>query len=196
MPAVTMPDLVWDDDLETVATNYANECKWAHNDDRTPDYSAVGGSGYVGENLAFGAATPNLDPPTASGLVAGWIEEEAFWTFPQTCESGEQCGHWTQVIWAGTTKVGCAIKRDCSSIAGLSISSSNHNALLVCNYNIGGNWENEDPYEPVPPSTTPSGSPPSAPSAPSAPSSSATHLGSSTLILLISALICTISMYL
>ena len=48
MPAVTMPDLVWDDDLETVATNYANECKWAHNGDRTTDYSAVGGSGYVG----------------------------------------------------------------------------------------------------------------------------------------------------
>src|SRR5688572_20507952 len=53
-PAVTMPELVWDPVLAQVAQNYANQGVFEHNGNRTSEYAALGGSGYVGENIAAG----------------------------------------------------------------------------------------------------------------------------------------------
>ena len=50
--ASNMEAVVWDDKLQLVAQNYANKCVWEHNAERSSDYQAAGGTGYVGENLA------------------------------------------------------------------------------------------------------------------------------------------------
>lgn len=46
MPAQTMPNMVWDDNLQTVAQNWADKCTNQHNDGRTTDYQATGGTAY------------------------------------------------------------------------------------------------------------------------------------------------------
>ena len=62
--ASNMEAVVWDDKLQLVAQNYANKCVWEHNAERSSDYQAAGGTGYVGENLAAGtymSATLSVD---------------------------------------------------------------------------------------------------------------------------------------
>lgn len=49
MGAQTMPDLTWDSNLATVASNWAAGCTNTHNDDRTTQYDNLAGStDYVG----------------------------------------------------------------------------------------------------------------------------------------------------
>ncbi|WP_411025351.1 CAP domain-containing protein, partial [Salmonella sp. s55004] len=53
--------------------------------------------------------------------------------------------HFTQVVWAKTTKVGCGIK---FCLEATSDYSSYPNAWLVtCNYSPAGNWQGEKPYK-------------------------------------------------
>ena len=44
------------------------------------------------------------------------------------------CGHYTQIVWETTQKVGCA-KIQCDGFD-----------LWVCNYDPPGNWVGEKPY--------------------------------------------------
>ncbi len=54
-----------------------------------------------------------------------------------SCDSGRVCGHYTQVVWRNTTKVGCAVY----TCAGLQ-----YGATVVCNYGPGGNTSGRRPY--------------------------------------------------
>jgi hypothetical protein len=104
-PASDMLLMVWDDEIAKTAQAYADLCPSKHNPQN-------GANGY-GENLAWGS--PSRTGPSA---MKGWTESEMpFYTYKtKGCKAGEQCGHYTQVVWAKSYKVGCGIKR-CSSIA-------------------------------------------------------------------------------
>ena len=42
--------------------------------------------------------------------VTAWVNEEADYHYASnTCDAGQMCGHYTQIVWATTTKLGCAI---------------------------------------------------------------------------------------
>ena len=56
-PAETMPALTWDPLLAQVAQAHADREVFEHNANRTAEYAAVGGSGYVGENIALGGGS-------------------------------------------------------------------------------------------------------------------------------------------
>ena len=54
MNAATMPALVWDADLQAVASAWANQCTNSHNNDRTAQYDArTGSTDYVGTFYRF-----------------------------------------------------------------------------------------------------------------------------------------------
>jgi hypothetical protein len=130
-PAASMPALVWDPLLAQVAQTYANGCVFAHNADRTTQYAALGGAGYVGENIAMGTTSFY----TLVDLAQLWADEKASWTYgPVTNANVSAVGHYTQMIWAGTLAVGCGAA-SCSS-----------NTFLVCDYAPGGNYLDEAPY--------------------------------------------------
>jgi pathogenesis-related protein 1 len=134
-PAESMPALVWDTTLASVAQNWADQETFGHNANRTSDYAALGGSGYVGENIALGMGSATL-----AGLVNLWIEEGINYdAAANTCASGS-CGHYTQVVWADTLRVGCGV----SQILAPPFSGAR---FLVCNYAPGGNFFGERPYE-------------------------------------------------
>lgn len=136
-PATNMRKLVWDDKLAKVAANYAETCKFKHNNNRTIQYKAIGGTGYVGENLAVG--TGATKPEQA---VKMWNREVSFFNYNAfTCEKGKQCGHYIQANWANSAKVGCAYKLCKNNII------ANKNAhLWVCNYTPGGFLPGQRPY--------------------------------------------------
>ena len=82
-----------------------------------------------GENLAMGTKGAY----TAVRLVDGWLDEKKDYVpgrpFPNVSRTGnEVVGHYTQMIWADTTSVGCAMSR------------SANNDILVCRYSPQGNF--------------------------------------------------------
>jgi hypothetical protein len=129
--AASMPAMAWDPLLASVAQSYANGCSFAHNPDRSAQYAALGGSGYVGENLAWGTAWAY----SAEDLAQLWADEKSLWSFGAVTSSNvHDVGHYTQMIWATTTSVGCATAL-CSG-----------SRFLVCNYAPGGNYTGQAPY--------------------------------------------------
>jgi len=126
--------LVWDEDLEAIAAAWGATCTdneppaglIDHNDGRSDTYPQ-----YVGENIY--ASSGQSSGPAA---VASWMSEEADYDYANNACSGV-CGHYTQVVWADTTKVGCAIA-DCPSLQ--------FGWGVVCNYAPGGNANGERPY--------------------------------------------------
>jgi len=131
---VGVAGLVWDPALAVIAQGWANQCvdQMAptglidHNPGRSDTYPE-----YVGENIyaSSGGAT-------GTAAVSAWASEEADYDYASNTCNGV-CGHYTQIVWRDTTKVGCAL----ANCAGLSYPSS-----IVCNYAPGGNVNGQRPY--------------------------------------------------
>eukprot|EP01118_Nematostelium_gracile_P006521 TRINITY_DN2095_c0_g1_i5.p1 TRINITY_DN2095_c0_g1~~TRINITY_DN2095_c0_g1_i5.p1 ORF type:complete len:286 (-),score=65.00 TRINITY_DN2095_c0_g1_i5:40-897(-) len=131
--------LTWDAKLATVAQNYANRCDFDHNPNADTDYAAQGGSGSVGENLAAASPTQSV-----SGGITGWNDELNDWNCgSNTCS--DVCGHYTQVVWAASTKVGCG-KASCTTNSPFGSFNGGRWEILVCNYNPAGNFGGQRPF--------------------------------------------------
>ena len=111
--------LTWSLKLADVAQKWANHLR-----DTGCTFGHSGGS--YGENLAAGTIGV-LDP---EATVAMWYDEIKLYTFPNGGFS-MKTGHFTQVVWRGTTQVGCGH------------SQCKGNDIWVCNYDPPGNWEGQ-----------------------------------------------------
>jgi pathogenesis-related protein 1 len=127
--------LTWDPALAAIAQRWVEQCidndgggLVDHNPGRSEGYPT-----YVGENIYASSGTAS-----GTGAVSAWASEEANYNYASnSCASGKVCGHYTQIVWAKSTKLGCAIHR----CAALRFASS-----VVCNYAPGGNFNGERPY--------------------------------------------------
>ena len=125
---VGVAPLVWDPALATIAQNWVQQCIDTdgnglvdHNANRSVGYPT-----YVGENIY--ASTGTANGPAA---VADWVSEAQYYDYASnTCAAGQICGHYTQVVWAATQKLGCALY-DCASLT--------YSSTIVCDYGPGGN---------------------------------------------------------
>jgi pathogenesis-related protein 1 len=130
--------LAWDASLARTAAAWAARCVDLNGDgfvDHNADRSA-GSSVYVGENIYASTAPP--DAVTGPQAVSAWAAEAADYDdASNTCATGRVCGHYTQIVWAGTTRVGCA-KQDCPSLR--------FRTNVVCDYAPGGNVVGQRPY--------------------------------------------------
>lgn len=114
---VDTPPLTWDDTLAQFAEKLAAEY---------PCYSGElhhSGADY-GENLALGY--------TATGAVDGWYNEIKSYNYSSDAIQ-PATGHFTQVVWRDSKKVGCAI-RYCNSYWG---------NYMICEYDPSGNYLGE-----------------------------------------------------
>jgi uncharacterized protein YkwD len=114
------PKLVWDDKLASYAQRYADKCRFAHS-----------GSPY-GENLAAGY-------PTVTAGVEIWYAERKHYSYQKPGFS-MQTGHFTQLVWKGSTKLGCGY----ASCNGKNGTPGNY---LVCEYSPRGNITNPQYFE-------------------------------------------------
>jgi uncharacterized protein YkwD len=109
------PPLVWDTTLANYAERYAAKCKFKHS------------SSPYGENLAAGYPTVNV-------AVNAWYAEQAQYSYLWPGFS-YKTGHFTQVVWKSTQKLGCAFVL-CDGKNG----TPGH--YLVCEYSPHGNVTN------------------------------------------------------
>jgi pathogenesis-related protein 1 len=120
--AVRVPALTWSVELAAFAQQWANALaargQFAHR--RNSAY---------GENLyeITGAHT------TPGEVVDQWASESKNFRYDSnTCRG--VCGHYTQIVWRDTRRVGCAVAR------------TGRSEVWVCNYDPPGNWIGKRPY--------------------------------------------------
>ena len=121
--------LIWSETLETEARAWAVDLidsgRFAH-DPRPHGH---------GENLWMGWGDRVFTP---EDMVADWIKERRDYRpglFPNVSRTGDwvAVGHYTQLIWRGTTHVGCAVE------------SRGDRSLLACRYSPPGNIDGQRP---------------------------------------------------
>jgi uncharacterized protein YkwD len=111
--------LAWSAKLAQVAQQWANALR-----DKGCAFGHSGGS--YGENLAAGTSG-TLD---AEDVVKMWYDEVSLYRFPNGGFSA-QTGHFTQVVWRGTARVGCG-RSQCNGMD-----------IWVCEYDPAGNWQGQ-----------------------------------------------------
>jgi len=109
------PNLTWDPKLQQYAEKYAKQCIFKHSN---PPY---------GENLASGY-------PTITAAVNAWYSEEKLYSYRHSTYV-PAAGHFTQLIWADTKRLGCAVVA-CNGENGTP------GKYLVCEYDPPGNITN------------------------------------------------------
>lgn len=115
------PALTWDYTLSAAALTYAETCVFEHSED--PSF---------GETLAAGTSA---DPTFYIDL---WYNEGASYDYSNPGFS-DATGHFTQLVWASTTVVGCALSSGCAQYPN----------YMVCRYMEAGNvvgGTNNDQY--------------------------------------------------
>lgn len=93
----------------------------------------------IGENLwaAGSTSTTPQDPVTA---VTSWVSEYSDYDLASnSCASGKQCGHYTQVVWANTQTVGCALTT-------VACAGGFTWTVVGCQYGEAGNYVGQQPY--------------------------------------------------
>ena len=139
-----LPDLSWSEELAVFAQdwsdNLAGRCGTIEH--RSPNS--------YGENIAMRASSRLVEPFSPEEAVANWVAEEACWTFgtilgTDSCDlectddlNASGCGHYTQVVWRTTARVGCGYSTCEAQGATYEI--------WVCNYDPPGNYIGFEPY--------------------------------------------------
>ncbi|XP_077236768.1 pathogenesis-related protein PR-1-like [Tasmannia lanceolata] len=120
-----MPPLVWDPHLARYAKWYANQ--------RRLDCALRHSNGPYGENIFWGSGSDW----TPAQAVAAWVSERHWYNYwSNTCAAGQMCGHYTQIVWSSTRRLGCAMVT-CLDGRGV---------FITCNYDPPGNYIGERPY--------------------------------------------------
>ncbi len=133
--------LHWDPIAAQVAAAYAAQCNYAHNPNAGAQYKALGGTSGLGENIAAGAPSQ-----TVSSAVSSWLAEEASYDHATNqCAAGKVCGHYTQIVWATTTGVGCAAS-SCTTNSPFGTFANGLWDFEVCDYSPPGNVNGNPPY--------------------------------------------------
>ncbi|HMR75943.1 MAG TPA: CAP domain-containing protein [Polyangiaceae bacterium] len=122
--AAAIPPLAWSGALAQVAQGVADKCVWAHSNNQ------------YGENLY---ASTNASTP--GQVVSSWVSEVADYDYASNSCS-KVCGHYTQVVWAKSARLGCA-KKTCTQNSPFGGGSWE---LWVCSYDPPGNFNNQNPY--------------------------------------------------
>jgi len=140
--AHNLPPLTWSTRLANYAQQWANRSAKARNCgmQHRPSYGPY--KQKHGENLWWASpriwsnGLKELQPITIQRVVKDWADERPFYNYANnSCKPGEQCGHYTQIVWRETKEVGCAYQQ-----------CADKSQLWVCNYSPAGNYIGERPY--------------------------------------------------
>jgi pathogenesis-related protein 1 len=121
-PWVPLPPMEWSDDIAGVAQAWADhlhedgKCRLQHSDAR------------LGENLAIGKDL-SIDQ-----AVKMWAAEGERYRFNPVYEFEIPTGHYTQLVWRTSTRLGCGIAH------------CGRTTVMVCNYSPSGNYIGKPPY--------------------------------------------------
>ncbi|XP_052276294.1 cysteine-rich venom protein latisemin-like [Dreissena polymorpha] len=112
--ASNMQLMSWDESIANLAQRWAENCVWGHDTNDTD----IGRFSF-GQNIA--QSSGNLDWNKA---ISNWANEKNVYTYNGD-NGGKVVGHYTQIVWAESSKVGCGYAR------------CNGRNYYVCNYGPG-----------------------------------------------------------
>eukprot|EP01018_Ginkgo_biloba_P006481 Gb_20955 [translate_table: standard] len=85
-----------------------------------------------GENIFWGKGRDF----SAADAVGSWVNEKQYYDYStNTCAAGQVCGHYTQVVWRNSVKLGCA-----------RVVCNDGGIFIICNYNPPGNFNGQKPF--------------------------------------------------
>jgi len=123
---LNIPDLIWSDELAEYAAEWALELAEA---DAGIHHRESNG---FGENISWFSRAPY----DFSSGVSLWNEEKKYFRNKAIGNDWAKTGHYTQVIWKNTQRVGCGCALGASKTF-----------FFVCNYDPPGNYVGQKPYE-------------------------------------------------
>ncbi|KAL4964503.1 CAP domain-containing protein [Aspergillus stella-maris] len=128
------PDVSWSSDLESSAQVLAARCVYEHD-------TSINGGGY-GQNIGYGTSSDEVGV-MISNLM--YNDEMGYYTnlygeATPDMTLFEKWGHFSQIVWKGTTEVGCATV-SCPSLG--NVDSATAVPFTVCNYSPAGNYDGE-----------------------------------------------------
>ena len=135
--AKKMPKMTYDKKLEKGCVDLLTSCQMRHKKVKDKRWD------FVGQNLysAFGPdKNKTVDWKSAHGA---WINECKLYKYKKYNMGQHSTGHYTQAIWANTTKVGCNFVH----FEKKSGSKPQYGTVVCCNYGPGGNTVGEYPYK-------------------------------------------------
>ncbi|KAH7860164.1 hypothetical protein Vadar_010093 [Vaccinium darrowii] len=119
-----LPPLQWSQQLASYARWWANQ--------RKGDCAMIHSTSNYGENIFWGQG----GDWTATEAVEAWEAEDAYYNYgSNTCMPNRDCTHYTQMVWRGTTSVGCA-----------KVKCYDGDTFIVCEYAPHGNIYGLRPY--------------------------------------------------
>ncbi|WP_052177778.1 CAP domain-containing protein [Methylotenera sp. G11] len=99
--------------------------------------------GSYGENLYWASplmwsdGRKELRKVSPTEVIDSWANEKDDYDLARNaCRTGAICGHYTQIVWRDTAKVGC----------GMATCSDSREQIWVCHYSPAGNIAGETPY--------------------------------------------------
>ncbi|XP_071911348.1 pathogenesis-related protein PR-1-like [Coffea arabica] len=120
--------LIWDSQLQQYANSWAGQ----RQADCALKHSFPEGDFKLGENIFWGSGSTW----TPTDAVKAWADEEKYYNYQaNSCADGQMCGHYTQIVWKNTRRIGCA-RAICES----------GDLFMTCNYYPPGNYIGERPY--------------------------------------------------
>ncbi|KAL4737998.1 CAP domain-containing protein [Aspergillus similis] len=128
------PDVTWSSDLESSAQVLAARCVYEHD-------TSINGGGY-GQNIGYGTSADEVAVMISNLMYndeMGYYENLYGEATPDMTLF-EKWGHFSQIVWKGTTEVGCATV-SCPSLG--NVDSATAVPFTVCNYSPAGNYDGE-----------------------------------------------------
>nr|VZI16277.1 unnamed protein product [Spirometra erinaceieuropaei] len=131
--ATDMKNLTYDLELEQHAQKWVDRCKFISPNASDPEYQ------HTGQNIGAELGPERFVNHYMHMILSNWAFEKTRYT-PITNRCRIPCIHYKQMVWANTTKIGCAVQQ-CSGIF-----VGYNSTFLACEYNNKGNIEKDRPY--------------------------------------------------
>lgn len=131
-----LPALTWSPTLAKEAQAWSKvlqkeNCQMRH------DYNTEHGENIYWEKQSGGDISELISSP--ADAVYYWADEKRYYDYKaNSCTPGEVCGHYTQLVWADTTTLGCGVS-SC-------IDGESRTDIWVCRYDPAGNIVGYKPY--------------------------------------------------
>ena len=134
--------LSWSPSLTKFSAQWANHlkrnngCRMHHRPHEGRNKTDYGENLFWASPFRWSDGATNIQKISSSAVVQAWAKEVNYYNYSRnSCQRGQQCGHFTQVVWKDSRKVGCALAI-----------CPDKSQVWVCSYDPPGNWQGQKPY--------------------------------------------------